>query len=147
MKPTISKARPSSRACPPCNKPSQRPPAIRPSIVTVSPPHKCHAAGCSATFTRPSHLVRHQRSTHGPKTRCAYVGCRDMPGRLDKMSGRVRTEHSIVGPQTPRARLQPPKSKEICFPLTVGIQTSPVTIVPGRKAATSKKVSMWTGWD
>ncbi|KAH6662824.1 hypothetical protein B0J14DRAFT_610003 [Halenospora varia] len=50
----------------------------------------CPVTICTSSFSRPSDLLRHQQTIHGPKTPCAHLGCKYATERVDKMKEHAR---------------------------------------------------------
>lgn len=59
--------------------------------------HLCDIYGCSSSFRRPSDLVRHKKSIHGPKSPCPYMQCEYTTGRQDKMNEHIKKIHRVQG--------------------------------------------------
>src|ERR1700693_2395887 len=57
----------------------------------------CNVINCTSTFARPSDVFRHERSIHGPKEQCSFLGCRYATARTDKMKEHCRKKHSVFG--------------------------------------------------
>ena len=54
----------------------------------------CEIPGCASSFGRPSDLVRHWKSIHGPKQQCMAGVCGYATARRDKMAEHVRKRHN-----------------------------------------------------
>ncbi|KIN03152.1 hypothetical protein OIDMADRAFT_144198 [Oidiodendron maius Zn] len=55
----------------------------------------CEIYECSSSFRRPSDLVRHTKTIHGPKSPCPYTQCGYATGREDKMNEHIRKIHRV----------------------------------------------------
>jgi hypothetical protein len=86
----------SIRVCAHCNCGSKRLSKTNLSNRTVLR-IPCPLPNCHSTFSRPSDLARHQKSIHGPKMKCAHIGCEYTTGRADKMTEHVRKIHWTAG--------------------------------------------------
>lgn len=82
------------RVCTHCNCTSKK---TSKTVGRTSSRIACPVPGCTSTFGRRSDLARHQKSIHGPKTKCAYTACAYMTGRVDKMAEHMRKIHQTAG--------------------------------------------------
>ena len=93
--PRHSQGTPKSKGCRRCSTWTKD---KRPSCSsTDTARYLCDIYECSSSFRRPSDLVRHKKSIHGPKSPCPYMQCGYATGREDKMNEHIRKIHRVQG--------------------------------------------------